>query len=93
MMASEATNRTYNHIGVPDAFHPLSHHADDPQRIAKLVNIQKWHMTAFAQFLQTLSETPDGDGTLLDHSIFVYGSNMSNSNRHTNWPLPTLIVG
>jgi hypothetical protein len=93
MMAGEATNRTYNHIGVPDSFHPLSHHADDPQRIAKLVTIQKWHMTAFAQFLHTLSETPDGDGTLLDHSIFLYGSNMSNSDKHNNWPIPTVIVG
>jgi hypothetical protein len=93
MMAAEGTNRTYDHAGVPESFHPLSHHADDLQRIEKLVKIQKWHMSAFAQFLHTLSETPDGDGTLLDHSIFLYGSNMSNSSRHTNWPLPTLLVG
>ncbi|HET9942074.1 MAG TPA: DUF1552 domain-containing protein [Terriglobia bacterium] len=93
MMAAEATNRTYNHIGVRESFHPLSHHADDPQKIEKLVAIQKWHMAAFAQFLHTLSETPDGDGTLLDHSIFLYGSNMSNSHKHSNWPIPTVIVG
>jgi len=93
MMAAEGTNRTYNHIGVPESFHPLSHHVDNPQKIEKLVKIQHWHMTAFAQFLHTLSETPDGDGTLLDHSIFLYGSNMSNSDKHNNWPLPTVIVG
>jgi hypothetical protein len=93
MMAAEGTNQTYNHAGVPESFHPISHHANNPQRLDGLAKIQKWHMTAFAEFLKTLSETPDGDGTLLDHSIFLYGSNMGNSNSHTNWPLPTLIIG
>lgn len=93
LMAAEGTNRTYNHIGVPDAFHPVSHHANDPDRLDKLARIQTWHMEKFAEFLTTMSETPDGQGTLLDHSIFLYGSNMSNSSQHTNYPLPTIVVG
>jgi hypothetical protein len=93
MMVSEGTNRTYNHIGVPDAFHPLSHHANDPERLDRLTKIQRWHLERFTDFLTKLSNTPDGDGTLLDHSLFLYGSNMSNSDRHNNYPLPALLVG
>jgi hypothetical protein len=92
-MVGEATNRTYNHIGVPDAFHPLSHHANNPQRLDKLVTIQRWHVERFADFVDRLAQIPDGDGTLLDQSMFMYGSNMSNSDRHNNYPLPTLLVG
>jgi hypothetical protein len=92
-MVAEGTNRTYNHIGVPDAFHPVSHHANDLDRMEKLVKIQRWHIDRFAAFLKKLADTPDGDGTLLDHSIFLYGSNMGNSDRHSNYPLPTVVVG
>jgi len=92
-MVGEGSNRQYAFIGVPESFHPLSHHANDPDRISKLVKIQTWHMEKFAEFLQTMAASPDGDGTLLDHSIFLYGSNMGNSDNHGNWPLPTLIVG
>jgi hypothetical protein len=92
-MVGEATNRTYNHIGVPDAFHPLSHHANNMQRLEKLVTIQRYHVERFAAFIDKLAHTPDGDGSLLDHSMFMYGSNMSNSDRHNNYPLPTLLVG
>jgi hypothetical protein len=92
-MVGEATNRTYNHIGVPDAFHPLSHHANNMQRLEKLVTIQRYHVERFADFIDKLANTPDGDGSLLDHSMFMYGSNMSNSDRHNNYPLPTLLVG
>jgi hypothetical protein len=81
IMVAEGTNRTYNHIGVPDSFHPVSHHANDLDRINKLVKIQTWHMEQFADFLAKLAATPDGQGTLLDHSMFLYGSNMSNSDR------------
>ena len=77
-MVAEGTNRTYNHIGVPDSFHPVSHHANDLDRINKLVKIQTWHMEKFAEFVKKMAETPDGQGSLLDHSIFMYGSNMSN---------------
>jgi hypothetical protein len=93
MMVSEGTNRTYNHIGVSDSFHPVSHHANDIGRIEKLVKIQTWHMDRFAEFLGKLAEVRDGEGTLLDNSIFLYGSNMSNSDRHNGHPLPTILVG
>src|SRR5580658_5609740 len=93
IMVAEGTNRTYNHIGVPDSFHPVSHHANDLDRINKLVKIQTWHVEKFAEFLAKMAETPDGQGSLLDHSIFMYGSNMSNSDLHNNYPIPNLVVG
>jgi hypothetical protein len=93
IMVAEGTNRTYNHIGVSDSFHPVSHHANDLSRIEKLVKIQTWHVERFAAFMKKLSSIPDGDGSLLDHSMFLYGSNMSNSDRHNGHPLPTLLVG
>jgi hypothetical protein len=93
IMVAEGTNRTYNHIGISDSFHPVSHHANDLGRIEKLVRIQTWHMERFADFIGKLAATPDGDGSLLDQSIFLYGSNMSNSDRHNGHPLPTIVVG
>src|SRR5215469_7983949 len=93
IMVSEGTNRTYNHIGVPDSFHPVSHHANDIERINKLVKIQTWHVEKFAEFVKKMAETPDGQGSLLDHSIFMYGSNMSNSDLHNNYPEPNIVVG
>ncbi len=93
IMVAEGTNRTYNHIGVPDSFHPVSHHANDLERIKKLVKIQTWHLEQFAAFIKKLEETQDGPGTLLDHSIFLYGSNMSNSDLHNNYPEPNILVG
>jgi hypothetical protein len=93
IMVAEGTNRTYNHIGVPDAFHPVSHHANDLERINKLIKIQSWHVQKFSEFVTKMASTPDGDGTMLDHSIFMYGSNMSNSDLHNNYPEPNIIVG
>jgi len=93
IMAAEGTNRTYNHIGIPDSFHPVSHHANDLMRIEKLAKIQTWHLEQFAAFVKKMAETPDGQGSLLDHSIFMYGSNMSNSDRHDNYPEPNIVVG
>jgi Protein of unknown function (DUF1552) len=93
IMIGEGTNRTYNHIGVPDSFHPLSHHADYVDRLEKLVKIQRYHMERFAEFVAKLAATPDGERTLLDNSMLLYGSNMSNSNLHSNYPLPTILVG
>ena len=93
IMVAEGTNRTYNHIGVSDAFHPLSHHANDLERIRKLVLIQSYHVERFAAFLDKMANTPDGDGSLLDHSLFMYGSNMSNSDMHNNYPVPNMLVG
>ena len=93
MMAAEGSNVTYNHIGVSDAFHPLSHHQNDKARKDRLVRIQTYHSQAFAKFLAKLAAMPDGDGTMLDNSILLYGSNMSNSNAHDEFPLPTLVLG
>ncbi len=93
IMAAEGTNRTYNHIGIPDSFHPVSHHANDLERINKLVKIQTWHLEQFAAFITKMAATPDGEGSLLDHSIFMYGSNMSNSDQHNNYPEPNILVG
>jgi hypothetical protein len=93
VMVAEGTNRTYNHIGVSDSFHPVSHHANDIDRINKLVKIQTWHVEKFAEFVKKMAETPDGQGSLLDHSIFMYGSNMSNSDLHNNYPEPNMVVG
>jgi hypothetical protein len=93
IMVAEGTDRTYNHIGVPDAFHPVSHHANDLERINKLVRIQTWHVQKFSEFVTKMAATPDGAGTLLDRSIFMYGSNMSNSDLHNNYPVPNIIVG
>ena len=93
IMVAEGTNRTYNHIGVSDAFHPLSHHANNKERIEKLVKVQRYHVERFAEFVDKLAKTPDGEGSLLDHSMLMYGSNMSNSDRHNNYPLPVLLAG
>ena len=93
MVAAEVSGQTYNHIGVPDAFHPLSHHNNEPAKMDRLVKVQTYHTQVFAKFLDKLAKMPDGDGTMLDHSLFLYGSNMSNSNAHNHYPLPTSIVG
>jgi hypothetical protein len=92
-MVGEGTNRTYNHIGVSDAFHPLSHHANNKDRITKLVKIQRYHVERFAEFVDKLAKIPDGESSLLDNSLLMYGSNMSNSDRHNNYPLPNILVG
>ncbi len=93
IMVAEGTNRSYAHIGVPDSFHPLSHHANDLERMRRLVKIQRYHVERFAEFVGRLADTPDGDGSLLDHSMFLYGSNMANSDLHNNYPVPNILVG
>jgi hypothetical protein len=93
MMAAEVSGLTYNHIGVSDAFHPLSHHNNEPGKMDRLAKVQAYHTQVFAKFLDKLAKMPDGDGTMLEHSMFLYGSNMSNSNAHNHYPLPTSIVG
>jgi hypothetical protein len=93
MMAAEVSNMTYNHIGVPDAFHALSHHQNNGAKLERLARVQTYHTTMFAKFVKKLAEMPDGDGTMLDHSLLVYGSNMSNSNAHDHFPLPMAVLG
>jgi hypothetical protein len=93
MMAAEVSNMTYNHIGISDAFHPLSHHQNDEAKMERLSRIQAYHTQVFAKFVAKLAKMQDGDGTMLDHSTLLFGSNMSNSNLHNNYPLPSAIVG
>jgi Protein of unknown function (DUF1552) len=94
MMCAEVSNQSYVHVGVPDAFHPLSHHAENKASMEKLAIVQNYHSKVFSGFLAKLAATPDGDrGSILDNSIFLYGSNMSNSNNHDSFPLPTLVFG
>jgi hypothetical protein len=93
MMAAEVSGQTYPQIQIPDAFHPLSHHANDPVKIQKLIKLQTYHSEHLARFLKKLQELPDGDGTMFDHLLMMYGSNMSNSDRHNQFPLPITLIG
>lgn len=93
MYGREQTGRPYPQIGVPEPHHSLTHHQNDPAKMEKCTTIQKYHVTLFAKYLEKLRATPDGDGSLLDHMILLYGSGISNSDRHTHGPLPTLLVG
>jgi hypothetical protein len=93
MMAAETSTMTYGHLGVPDPFHLVSHHQHDAGKIDALVRIQQHHTRVFAGFVRTLSEQADGDGSLLDRSLILYGSNMSDSHAHDHFPLPLAVVG
>jgi hypothetical protein len=92
-MDREASMRTYNNVGISEAFHPLSHHGEDKSKQDRLATIQTYHTKVFARFIDRVASVKETDGTLLDHSMIMYGSNMSNSNRHNNDPLPTAILG
>ena len=93
MMGREITGRPYAEIGVPDAHHPISHHQRDPVKLEKLMKINLYHAELFAEFIARLNSTPDGDGTLLDHSMIVYGAGMADSNSHYSGNLPILLAG
>ena len=93
MMARELSQRAYPQVGVPEPHHATSHHQDQPEKLAKLVKIQNYFMTLFGGFLDKLQSTPDGDGTLLDHSMILIGSCLSNSNIHNHNPLPVVLAG
>jgi len=92
-MDREASMRTYTNLGIAEGFHPLSHHGNNPQKMDKLVQIQKYHTEVFAAFVKRLAATQEADGTVLDHSTILFGSNMSNSDRHNNDPLPSALLG
>ena len=92
-MDREASMRTYTNLGIAEAFHPLSHHGNSAQKMERLVQIQTYHTEVFAKFVDRLSKATEGDGTVLDHSTILYGSNMSNSDKHNNDPLPVAILG
>jgi hypothetical protein len=92
-LARETSNRTYPEIGVPDPHHPLTHHGNDPEKIAKVAKVNQFHVSLFAEFLQKLQSTPEGSGSLLDHSLYLYGSGMGNPNVHDHTNLPILVAG
>jgi hypothetical protein len=92
-LARETSNRTYPEIGVPDPHHPLSHHGNDPEKIARMAKINQFHVSLFAEFLEKLKNTPEGSGTLLDHSVYLYGSGIGNPNIHDHTNLPILVAG
>ncbi len=93
MMAKEQSNRAYPEIGVSEPHHPLSHHQNNPEKLAKQAKVNSFHMQLFSYFLEKLQGTQDGDGTLLDHTLLLYGSGMSDSNLHLMWNVPTMVVG
>jgi Protein of unknown function (DUF1552) len=92
-LARETSNRTYPEIGVSDPHHPLSHHGNDPEKIARMAKINQFHVSLFAEFLEKLKSTPEGNGSLLDHSLYLYGSGMGNPNVHDHRNLPILVAG
>jgi hypothetical protein len=92
-LARETSNRTYPETGVADPHHPLSHHGNDPEKIARLSKINAFHVSLFAYYLERLQATPDGDGSLLDHCLILYGSGIGNPNVHDHTNLPILVAG
>ena len=92
-LARETSNRTYTEIGVADPHHPLTHHGNDPEKIARMAKINAFHVSLFAYFLEKLKGTPEGTGSLLDHSLYLYGSGMGNPNVHDHVNLPVLVGG
>jgi hypothetical protein len=93
MMAREVSYRTFPMLGISEGFHPASHHQNNPERLENLTKINTYHVSLMAYFLGKLKATPDGDGNLLDHSLILYGSGMSNSNVHNHAPLPVFVAG
>ena len=93
MYGREQSARTYPQVGVPDPHHQLSHHANDPEKLEKCTKIQVLHVEMFTKYLEKLAAVREGDGSLLDSSVILFGSGLSNSDRHTHGPLPTVVVG
>jgi hypothetical protein len=93
MMAREGSNRSYREIGVPDGHHSVTHHQNDPEKIAKTQKIDEHHVKSFAYLIKRLDETKDGDGTLLDHSMILYGSSIRDGNVHDHHDLPLVLAG
>ena len=92
-LARETSTRTYPEAGVPEPHHPLTHHGNNPEKIAKVAKINAFHVSLFAGFLEKLKSTPDGSGSLLDHTLYLYGSGMGNPNVHDHTNLPILVAG
>ena len=92
-LARETSTRTYPEAGVPEPHHPLTHHGNNPEKIAKVAKINGFHVSLFAAFLEKLAATRDGEGSLLDHTLYLYGSGMGNPNVHDHTNLPILVAG
>lgn len=92
-LAREASTRTYPEIGVPEPHHPTTHHGNNPEKLAKVAKINRFHVSLFAEFLESLAATPEADGTLLDHSLLLYGSGMGDPDAHDHSNLPVLVAG
>jgi hypothetical protein len=92
-LTREQSNRTYPEIGVSDPHHPTSHHGNDPYKVAQIAKINTYHVSLFSEFLQRMKATPDGDGSLLDHSVYLYGSGMGNPSLHDHENLPIVVAG
>ena len=92
-LARETSTRTYPEIGVSDPHHPLTHNGGDPEKLAKVALINEFHVSLFSYFLDRLKATPDGDGTLLDHTTYLYGSGMGNGDVHDHVNMPMLVAG
>jgi len=92
-MVKEASMRVFTNVGVDEAFHPLSHHQNNPDKFEKLILVQSYQTARMARFAERLKAIPDGNGNVLDNSIILFGSNMSNSDRHNNYPLPSVLIG
>jgi len=92
-LARETSNRTYPEAGVTDPHHPLTHHGGDAEKIAKVAKINRFHVSLFADFLQRMQAVPEGDGSLLDHSLYLYGSGMGDPNVHDHQNLPIIVAG
>ncbi len=93
MMARENINRSYGEIGLPEAHHAMSHHGNNPEKMAVFSKLNTYHAETFAYFLRKLQAIPDGDGSLLDHTVVLYGSGMSDGNTHNNYSVPVVVVG
>jgi hypothetical protein len=93
MFANAGSNRSYRPIGVPDGHHDLSHHGGNPEKLDKIRQINRFHVAQLAYLLEKMKATPEGEGTLLDNSMIVYGSGLSDGNRHNNENLPVILAG
>jgi hypothetical protein len=93
MMSRDASQRVYPNIGITEPHHSMSHHGNDPDKIAKVAKINQFHVSLFAEFLQKLESTPEGNGSLLDHVLYLYGSGMGNPNVHDHVNLPIIVAG
>lgn len=92
-LAREASTRTYPEIGVPDPHHPITHHGGDTEKLEKVSKINQFHVSLFAEFLEKLSKIPEGDGSLLDHTLYMYGSGMGDGDAHDHTNLPIIVAG